>query len=656
MNFRVYWYTFAYYFLTVTTGLNAVPLVTDSIYSKDIETSPLIFSNHDRGHNSLQESVYELLHRAQSSILIFSFTFSDQKVIQLINQKASEGVNVQLVIDRDHFDGFKSQLHPSIKVGTRTYGEGHLHHKILVVDTAYIWLSSANFTPGSFTLNKNVAVGFFSPEIAVQLHQEASDIVSSYARLTAGHYSCQYDDQLLELYLLPHNAPESPRSAETAMNEAGKQKLMSLINNAKHHIKISVDVWTYKDVSRAVINAAQKGVQVDIVLGDLTGEAVKMMAQAGIKMKQGKDLHHKFILIDHTILLNGSANFTMNAFSRSDESFIVLYNLTEKQLKALEGSLGIAGLPIALHVNKTAELNATVNALPDEEVDKKVELINQTITLLNAEISKAPTSQEHQRVIAIAKRLVADLVSFIPRMKTAPVPGCCLYKGDNYLANVVAIAEKQERVETAMQYIKKVGGVDQKVYDYFQKTLQKMQSGINVPLPDYFHATRAGLEGIIASKSIIQSKTGVTGSGTYVSCNNEGDHSYGSHAFAIDESCLVDTKGIFRTGRHPQTNVFFSLWASVSKDIPVSEDSIAFIDTSVDDIPYVKNLLEKQNLNIEVVSRDTSEGILKIFDMVTRRRELPSFFWNKFDSQDYLPQNMYPRSPQGTFRQFMFSA
>lgn len=220
---------------------------------------------------------------------------------------------------------------------------------------------------------------------------------------------------------------------------------------------------------------------------------------------------------------------------------------------------------------------------------------------------------------------------------------------------MVAIAEKQERVESAIKYIKSASGVDQKVYDYFQKTLKKLQSGINVPMPDYFHATRTGLESIIRSQNILQSKTGATGPGTYISCNNEGDYGYGTHTFAIDEGCLVDTIATFCTGRHPITNVFFSLWASVLMDIPVSEDNIAFIDTSTDDIPYVKALLEEKNLNIEVVDRNTAENILRIFDLTTKRRELPSFFWKKFNSQDYLPQNMYPRSIQGTFRQFMFS-
>ena len=292
--------------------------------------------------------------------------------------------------------------------------------------------------------------------------------------------------------------------------------------------------------------------------------------------------------------------------------------------------------------------------LSDEEIEKKIGLINRTIIALNVEINKTPTSKENQRLISIAKRLSADLVSYIPYMSTEPVPGCCLYEGDNYLANVIAIAEKQERVEDAVKYINSVGGIDHKVYEYFQKMLKELKSGVNVPLPDYFHATKTGLESIITSHKILQSTSGLTGPGTYISCNNEGNHGYGSHTFAIDDGCLVNTSAAFRTGRHPITNVYFSLWASVLLDIPVTEASIAFIDTSADDILYVKILLEEQNLHIEVLDRDTAETVLRIFDLTTKRRELPSFFWFKYDPQDYLPKNMYPRSELGTFRKFMF--
>ncbi len=336
---------------------------------------------------------------------------------------------------------------------------------------------------------------------------------------------------------------------------------------------------------------------------------------------------------------------------KKDGSFVVRYIHTSEQLNVIESYSEVTGQQSLIDSSEKADENYQADELSEEE---KIVLVNTTCAKLNAEINKTPTSQENRRLITIAKRLSADLLKFIPSLKTSPVPGCCLYEGGNYLANVVAIAEKQERVEAAIKHIKKTGGIDQKVYEYFQNTLRKLQQGHNVPLPDYFHATLAGLESIIKSRTIIQSTGGVTGPGTYISCNNEGEHGFGSYAFAIDESCLVDTVAIFRTGRTPQGNVYFSMWASVLMNIPITEDNIAFIDTSKNNIPYVRELLKESNLNIEVIDRQTSEAVLRIFDLVTKRRELPSFYWKKYESNDYLPKNMYPRSEQGTFRQFTF--
>ena len=282
--------------------------------------------------------------------------------------------------------------------------------------------------------------------------------------------------------------------------------------------------------------------------------------------------------------------------------------------------------------------------------------VNRTISLLDKEIqNKAINNQEDKRLITIAKKLNEKLRLFIPRLTSFPVPGCCNYEGQDYLVNVVAIAEKQERVEKALAHLKINPVADTKVHDYFQRTLAKLKQGLNIPLPDFFHATRAGLESIIKDQTIRQSPSGAAGPGTYISSNNEGEHGYGSHAFAIDEGCVTGTSGKFFTGRRPQGNIFFSLWSAVLKDIPITDKTVAFVDTSQQDEALVKGLLQAQNLNIEVVNRATSEAIHTIFDLSTKRRELPSFFWSKRTSDDFLPTNMFSRSELGTFRDFMWN-
>lgn len=629
---------------------------------ENIEHTPLILSNHDMTQNALSESTYELLSQAKSSILLMSFTFSDPTLIAIINQKASDGVDIHLVIDRDHVSGLKSILHPSITIGTRLTGEGHLHHKIIVVDRAYIWLGSANFTPNSLAGSKNLAIGYYSPEIGEKLHHEATHIESQGQREGITPLFCYYGDQLLELYILPHNQPERPSVIETSMNEIAKQKLISLFDNAQHHINVSIEQLTFKDASRALIRAHQRGVMVEVYTPHLNDDAVKLLIQERMNVKLGHNIHHKFALIDNKILLNGSPNWSMNAFSRSDESFIVLNDISAEQLAVMNSVWqSISGHPLDLTEFETIHepladgdpTNEPDDTLNDEIAEKQA-LVNRTITNLNDAIqNKVILGQEDKRLVEIARRLSTKLKQFIPYLKTAPVPGCCLYSGENYLMNVVTIAEKQERVEDAIKQIKITPGVDQRVSEYFQKTLKKLQNGINVPLPDFFHATRAGLESIIQSQTIRQSTSGYAGPGTYMSCNNEGHFGYGPYAFAIDEGILVDTQAKFFTGRLPNGDVYFSLWAAVLKDIPISEENIAYIDTASNDVERVTALVREQNLNIEVIDRSISDSIRRIFDLSTKRRETPSFGWSKSRIDDYLPKNMYPRSEQGTFRTFM---
>lgn len=641
-----------------------VPVNADVERQTTHENAPLILSNHDAAHNALSNSVYELINQAQTSILLISFTFTDSTLIKSINQKASEGIDVHLVIDRDHLVGLKSTLHPSIRVGTRKTGEGHVHHKIVVVDHASIWLGSANFTPNGLVGSKNLAIQYYSPEIGEQLHQEASNIESQGQRQGLTPLFCYYEEQLLELYILPHNQPERPGLIETSMNEIAKQKLISLFDNAQHHINVSIEQLTFKDASRALIKAHQRGVVVELYTPHLDDDAVKLLVKEGVKVKLGKNIHHKFALIDNKILLNGSPNWSMNAFSRSDESFIILNDISVEQLAVMNSVWqSISGKPLELiefetksesHSNTVSTPSTKSNDAEDDEITEKQALVNRTISNINDAIqNQVILGQEEKRIVEIARKLSSKLTQFIPYLNIAPVPGCCFYSGDDYLANVITIAEKQERIEDAIKQIKITAGIDKKVCDYFQKTLAKLQKGLNVPLPDFFHATRAGLESILQTKTIRQSINGAAGPGTYMSCNNEGHNGYGPYAFAIDESILVNTQAKFFTGRQPNGDVYFSLWAAVLKDIPIQEETIAYIDTASNDVERVTALVVAQNLNIEVMDRSISDSIRRIFDLSTKRRETPSFGWSKLRIDDYLPKNMYPRSELGTFRRFM---
>lgn len=310
-------------------------------FLQGIESSVLVFSTHDAerfgGSEPAVGSAYQLIDEAQKSILVANYIFDDPTILNLLNRKAEEGVEVQVVADRVRCAGLGSKLHPSIKFGTHQYAEGHMHHKFLVADYCLVWISGANFF--NFQGVPNISVAFYSEKTAAALHEEASHIVNNSPRSKAVLPSEKIGEQDLEVYILPHNDLLRPLSVETAMNEAGRKKTLSLIDNAKDHIEISMVVWTYKDVARALANAVKRGVKVKVTGALMDLEVRRLLASAGISIKDiNGHYHHKYMVIDHEILWNGSANFSLNAFSRSDESFVVLYDLTPEQQVVMDGA------------------------------------------------------------------------------------------------------------------------------------------------------------------------------------------------------------------------------------------------------------------------------------------------------------------------------
>lgn len=310
-----------------------------SSYVENIESSILLLSDHDsemhNGVNSVFGSAYELLNQAEHSILIANYVYENATILQILNRKAAEGLDVIVVYDRERSKNLPQQLHPSITNLTRLTGDGHMHHKFIVVDRKFNWISSANFNAPK---DKNLALVCQDSEIAEILYQESYYIHSQQNRKNAKPFASTIDGQSIELYLLPYNDPKRQKAVETEMNEIGKQKLLQLIKEAKKTIRVSMVVWTFKDSARALVEAKQRGIHVEVVGASIDPEVFKILQQGKISTRRvtNAPFHHKWMLIDDQILWNGSANWSMNAFSRTDDSVTVLYDLKPEQVELME--------------------------------------------------------------------------------------------------------------------------------------------------------------------------------------------------------------------------------------------------------------------------------------------------------------------------------
>lgn len=113
-------------------------------------------------------------------------------------------------------------------------------------------------------------------------------------------------------------------------------KVTPLIEQAKHSIDIIVYDWRWypdqlgsaiQKFNNAIINAAKKGKRVRVITNFTYINPI--LSQLNIKTKEissKKTIHTKMMIIDNDIVILGSHNYTMNAFTINYEVSIIIQN------------------------------------------------------------------------------------------------------------------------------------------------------------------------------------------------------------------------------------------------------------------------------------------------------------------------------------------
>ena len=113
-----------------------------------------------------------------------------------------------------------------------------------------------------------------------------------------------------------------------------KQRILSEINNARQSIYLAMAWFTDRDIATAIIEAKNKGLNIDIILSsNVQNETVKQMLTGfniTVHAFETGDargiMHHKFCLIDNKIIINGSYNYSYNASNNNVENIHVSDN------------------------------------------------------------------------------------------------------------------------------------------------------------------------------------------------------------------------------------------------------------------------------------------------------------------------------------------
>lgn len=266
--------------------------------------------------DDLDRVLKRAIQQAHSKIYMEIFNLSEPSVIKLLNEKATEGVSIHIIVESKYYNKLKRQLNGVIQVSPGTTRGGLMHRKILVIDDQQSWLGSANFTWESLKSDSNLIAGACSQELAHLLVDPSSP----------SQGQVKIAGQAMEIW----NIPEAVAPAE---------KLLEAIHRAKSHIHIAMFTWTRLDLAQAVVAARMRGVDVSVVMdrraADGASEGVLgYLRENGIAVRihsSRQTMHHKFLWVDDSRLFFGSVNWTEGGFRRNRDILVYIPVLTLNQ-------------------------------------------------------------------------------------------------------------------------------------------------------------------------------------------------------------------------------------------------------------------------------------------------------------------------------------
>jgi phosphatidylserine/phosphatidylglycerophosphate/cardiolipin synthase-like enzyme len=272
------------------------------------------------------QRVVTLIDGARSEVAASQFTFSVREIEEALLRAQARGVEVRLAIDAGQDrDGSLSRrlleagLDVRFVVGRPDDGRGYnglLHAKFMLVDDSTLLIGSNNWSSTGTTINEENTIVLASvPEDPIlEAHR------CYFERIWSGRFSGAADCSVDEVAFSPSSGPYRMIRDEIRVAETSVDVLM-------HHLN-------YPRLVRELTRAAERGVRVRVIanLGDredYTGSDWDDLLAAGgdLRFKQNNPdayqlMHHKLVIVDGSVLINGTGNWSGSAFFNNFESTV----------------------------------------------------------------------------------------------------------------------------------------------------------------------------------------------------------------------------------------------------------------------------------------------------------------------------------------------
>lgn len=238
------------------------------------------------------------------------------------------GINIRMITESTNMD--REEIQALIDAGISVLGdqnENLMHHKFIIIDQSEIWTGSMNLTVnGAYRNNNNL------------IRIQSSQLVENYLH--------EFDEMFVDgLFGDDSRASDTPNPALSingtlienyfSPDDNIQSELVDLLNNAQDSIYVLAFAYTADPLTEALLNANARGVQViavvDLEQSASAGADYQYLLDNGIEIYTDGNVfkqHHKVFIIDESIVVLGSYNFSRSAEERNDENLLIIYSPT----------------------------------------------------------------------------------------------------------------------------------------------------------------------------------------------------------------------------------------------------------------------------------------------------------------------------------------
>ncbi|NDJ76175.1 MAG: hypothetical protein GYB65_07940 [Chloroflexi bacterium] len=298
------------------------------------------------GESELEQALVDAIDGATVSVDAALFELNSDPITQaLIRAHNRSGVTVRVVTDGQHGMGIneespKRKTMPDLVaagvsvVSDNTRG-GFMHNKFVVIDGAAVWTGSTNLTENGIYRNNNNA-------ILIQSTALAQNYTAEFEELYAGEFGKTSPDEMPNpSIVITDQTTGIETEIETFFESEGEVsvRLAELFEDADtvrfmafsftDSLKIGDD--EDRDLVSLLVSGADAG-QLDVqgivensqrsYLGALICSDAAQVRRDG----NPNTFHHKVFIIDASIVVTGSFNFSNSADNDNDENILIIHN------------------------------------------------------------------------------------------------------------------------------------------------------------------------------------------------------------------------------------------------------------------------------------------------------------------------------------------